>query len=156
MAFILAGKDEWVANWVVSQIPHIESPKDLEPYRAVAVMEGPGPKDKLMAGVVFHMWVPQYRTCQLTVAACNPRWASKRTLRDLLAIPFIQYKCNKVWTAIPHMNDRVIKFNIAIGLRNEGVLKDHYGPGVHASMHRMLKVDFKRKYIPREWIEHAA
>ena len=153
--FLLTGQDKMLGKWLVDQIPHVESVEMIEPFKAIGVMSGPSREDELWGVVAFHSYVPQYRTCQISMAAANPRWASKATIRALLSVPFLQYNCHKVWTATPHMNERVIAFNERLGFKKEGVLKDQYGPKIHAVICRLLKPRFYELYIPREWRQAA-
>jgi hypothetical protein len=146
MANIVFGRDKECAGWAAAQIPHIGTPDKFGPCVAVAVT--PSEENlRPMAVIVFHDFIPDYSTCQISAAAKDPRWASRQTVRALLAVPFIQYGCNKVYTAIPHTADRVIRFNQAIGFIREAVLKDQFGPGVHAVICRMMAKDYERLYL---------
>lgn len=86
----------------------------------------------MLAGVVYHDYYPQYRTVQVSLAAANPRWATKRIVGRLLSIPFELYGCRKIWASTPHTNARALRFNAGIGFVKEAVLSDFYGDGAHA------------------------
>jgi RimJ/RimL family protein N-acetyltransferase len=148
MAFLLYGKDELLAAWAAKKIPHIGKAECFGKYVAIGVATGQTAQDKLMAVCVFHEYIPQYGTVQISMAARDPRWASKATIRDLLATPFLQYKANKVFTATPHTLERVIRFNQAIGFTKEGVLRDQFGKGVHAVVCGMLWREYRKRYLP--------
>lgn len=156
MAHLVFGKDKFLAAWAAKQIPHIGKDENFGQYKAVGVATGDTPGDRLMAVIVFHDYYKQYRHCQISVASCNPRWATKKTIRDVLAFPFLQFDCNLVWTVTPHTSDRVIRFNKAIGFTQEGILADRFGPDVHAVVCRMRRKDYDRRYLkPVEKKEHA-
>lgn len=137
---LIFGKDELLARWVASQIPHVT---EFGPCRAVGVVDD----GRVLAAVVYHDYQPLYRTCQISMASSSPRWCTKKNVKDILSFPFIQYGCNKVWTATPHTSDRVIGFNLAIGFRREGVLPDHFGPRSHAVICGMRQKYFLDRYM---------
>ena len=155
MAFILAGRDELFGRWAAKRVDHMQNVEGFGEYKAVGIMDAEDVDAKLMAVIIYHGYVPEYKTCQISGVAVDPRWASKATIRAVLAVPFLQYHCNKVWTATPHKNERVVQFNLAIGFTKEAVLRDHFGPGNHAVICRMIKQQYHRKYIPKDW-EKAA
>lgn len=155
MAFLLYGKDELLAAWAAKKIPHIEDAKAFGKYVAIGVATGPTKQDKLMAVCVFHEYIPDYGTVQISMASCNPRWASRNTIRELLATPFLQYKVHKVFTATPHHLKRVIRFNEAIGLKSEATLRHHFGRGSHAIVCSILWPEYRNRYLPN-WDEGRA
>jgi RimJ/RimL family protein N-acetyltransferase len=147
MAYILTGKDDLLTAWAARQIEHIGTPALFGQCVAVGVMTGPHSTDRLMAAIVFHEYQPKFKTCQISVAAADPRWALRGAVRDILAIPFLQYGSNKVWITTPHTNDRIIRLAIALGFVKEATLKDHFGRGSHAVICRMMAKDYERRYL---------
>lgn len=137
---LLFGKDDLLAKWVASQIPHVS---EFGPSRAIGIMDD----DRILGAIVYHDYQPLYRTCQISMASSSPKWCTKRVVKDILAFPFIQYGCNKVWTATPHTSERVIKFNLALGFRREATLKDHFGPKSHAVICEMHQKYFLNRYM---------
>jgi RimJ/RimL family protein N-acetyltransferase len=119
---LIYGQDEKVAAWVAGRIPHVGA-AGFGPCRAVAVVHG----DKPLGAVVYHDYNPHHGVCQISMAATSPLWAKRETILDLLAIPFRQYRCRKVWTCIPSDNERAIRFNHGIGMVREAVLRHHFG-----------------------------
>lgn len=149
MAHLLYGRDEILAAWAAKRIPHIGTREAFGPCVAIGVASGPTKDDKLWAVCVFHDYIPQYETVQISMAACNPRWASRATIRDLLATPFLQYKAYKVFTATPHDLEKVVKFNEAIGFKREGsVLRHQFGRNRHAIICGMIWPEYKKQYLP--------
>ena len=147
MAHLVFGRDEVLIEWAARQMPLIRDGKAFGPAKAVGVSAGPDPSDRLWAVCVFHGYDPGFKVCQISMAAANPRWASKDTIRQLLAIPFVQYGCWKVFTTTPHTSERTIDFNRAIGFTKEAVLSDQFGPGVHAVICRMRLSDYRFRYL---------
>lgn len=154
MAYLCLGKDELFATWAAKRIEGSENEtaeQSFGQYKAVGIMTGPTKKDRLLGVVVFHNWVPKYRTVEASMAACDPHWASKSTIRSVLSIPFLQYDATKVWTVTDYREDRVIRLNKAMGFRQEGILRnqlgvDEKGKGIHAVICGMLKSEYLKKY----------
>lgn len=138
---LLFGQDQIVATWVARHIPHMQS--EFGPSSAIGVTDESG---EPMAGVVFHDYQPAYGTIQLSAAAISPRWATKRIVARMLHYPFGELKVHKVWTATQHQNERALKFNEGVGFKREGVLRDHFGTGIHAVICRMFDNDYRRRY----------
>lgn len=149
MAAILTGRDRLFARWAAKRIPQIGTFDRFGKCVAVGVATGPKANDRLMAVVVFHDYYPEYRHCQLSIAAIDPHWVSRKTVKALLAIPFYQYNCSLVWVAIPHRNERVIRLGKALGFRQEAVLSDRFGEGVHAVVLRIKRNAYERLYWDR-------
>jgi RimJ/RimL family protein N-acetyltransferase len=119
---LIYGQDARVAAWVAAQIPHVGA-AGFGPCRAVAVACG----DRPLGAIVYHDYDEKHGVCQISMAAVSPMWAKRQTILDLLAIPFRQYRCRKVWTCIPSDNMRAIRFNYGIGMVREAVLRHHFG-----------------------------
>lgn len=149
---LIFGCDEQLIAWAEKRIPHMGR-TGFGPAKAVGIASGTDGSARLLAVVVYHMYIPEYRTCQMSVASASPRWASRNVFREVLAPPFVQYRINKAWSAVPHTNERVIRFAEAIGFKREAVLRDHFGPGVHAVILRMLARDYERQYLKGRKIE---
>jgi RimJ/RimL family protein N-acetyltransferase len=56
---------------------------------------------------------------------------------------FRQAGARKLWVAIPHKNERAIRFNRGIGMRQDGVLREHFGRGSHAVILSMLRKEYE-------------
>jgi RimJ/RimL family protein N-acetyltransferase len=143
MATLIFGHSEVLADWAARRIPHVGA-TGFGPCQAIGVASGDGPEARLYAVCVYHDWQPGYQTLQLSMAAASPRWATPGTIRALLHYAFMQCGARKVWTATPHKNARAIKFNKGIGFRQDGVLREHFGPHQHAVIYSMLKAEWER------------
>jgi len=71
---------EW---WVSKRIP--DCPRGFGECRSLGIVNGQG---DLVAGVVFHDWWPERGTIELSVAADDPRWATRTVLRSIAAAAF--------------------------------------------------------------------
>lgn len=139
---LVVGEDDAVAEWAVGLIPHVPTAASLGDCRAVGVANGTG----LVAACVYHRWVPEYASCEITFAASSPRWATRGLIRGLLAVPFVQYKCNRVTLTVPHDNERAVRFVRGIGFVREGAARDGFGPKRHALIYGMLRREFDRMF----------
>lgn len=141
MTELAFGFDTEVAQWVASRIPHVGG-KGFGPCAAIGVLS----KDKLIAGMVYHDYQPDFETIQLSMAADSPMWARREICRGLLAYPFHQLGCFKVWTATPLDNEAALKVNIHCGFKREAVLGHHFGRKRHAVICRLLLPEFNKIY----------
>jgi len=155
MTALIFGKDELIAEWVARKIPQVGVASEFGPCRAVGVATEDSKDGRLLAGVVFHSYQPKYSTCEVSMAASNPKWCTPSNIREILAFPFLQYGANKVWVAIPHTSERVIAFVKAIGFRHDGTLTDHFGPKKHAVILWMKRAYYIDRYVRHETKEAA-
>jgi len=139
---LIFGKDEAVADWVARQLPHVGA-AGFGACRAVAVASADG---KPLGAVVYHDYQPGAAVCQISMASTSPLWAQPQTVRDLLAIPFEQYRCYKVWTCIPADNARAIRFNRGIGMVREAVLRHQFGRKRHAEIFGMTEPEYAARW----------
>lgn len=145
---LIFGQDERVAAWVAKQLPHVGD-VGFGPCRAIAVVSA---SDRPLGAIVYHDYQKQAGTVQISMASVSPLWAQPQTVRDLLAIPFDQYKVRKVWTCIPHDNERAIRFNEGIGMKCEATLRHQFAQGRHAVIFGMMA----GKYVARWRMKEAA
>jgi RimJ/RimL family protein N-acetyltransferase len=142
-------RDEIFSRWAAKRIPAVGD-AGFGPCRAVGIATGEQATDRLLAVFVFHDYQHKFGTVQLSGAAVDSHWASKSVVRGVLAVPFLQYHCHLVWSAIPHTSERVIRLAMALGFKKEAVLKDRFGRGKHAVIVRMESRDFDRIFFDDE------
>lgn len=122
---------------------------DFGPCRAIGVVAGrdPGNLDaKVQAAVVFSNYHPTKKTCEVSVAATTPMWARPDIIYALLSVPFEQFGCDLIWSAMPVGAERVIRFNEHLGFKRESVLRHRFGWKNHAVITSMTKFEFQRKW----------
>lgn len=139
MAELIYGHDAAVAAWVVDQIPHMDMPRE---YAAIGVARD----GALVAGVIYHNFLPDYRGIEISMAATSARWATRGVIRALLAYPFEQLGCRWVLTCIPHKNEPALKLNKGLGFVQRGVLPDFYDVKRHAVLMTMPARVFARLF----------
>lgn len=146
MPVLIFGHDAALAKWVAERIPNVGQ-AGFGLYTAIGIASDNGPNAKLYGAIVYHDYQPHLRTCQISMAAVSPRWATRGTIRALLSVPFLQYNCYKVWVSIPHTNKRAIKVNAGIGMKMDAGLRHQYGPGSHASILSITLPEFEKLWL---------
>lgn len=143
---LIFGHDAAFAGWAANRLEHVGA-QGFGPCVAIGVSTGVTETDRLLAVVVFHDFQVRAKTVQISCASVSPMWAHPDTLRALLRYPFEQLDCFKVWVAIPHTNERAIRFNEhALGMRREAVIRHQFGPKLHAHILGMTRHEWARKW----------
>lgn len=132
---LLFGYDAAVADWVGARIQHVGA-GGFGPCVAVGVVRG----DDLVAGAVFHNEIKAYGIGEMSFAATSPRWATRATIRGILAIPFVQYRWRRLTAITPHDNHRATKLLEGLGFKREGVAREMFSsrPKVHGAIYSMM------------------
>lgn len=143
-------ENDALAEWCADRIPHVRG-GSFGACQSMAVMHG----DEVRAVVVFHDWQPRAQTLQCSMAANTPRWATREALAGLMFYAFRTAGANKLWTAIPHDAQRVLKFNHGIGLKPEATLASHFGHKRHAVICRMFRAEWEKSRWSPENIRHG-
>jgi RimJ/RimL family protein N-acetyltransferase len=63
----------------------------------------------LIAGVIFHNWVPANGTIEVSAAADNSKWLSRRVIREIMKICFKQHNCQMILSRMDSTNERAIQ-----------------------------------------------
>jgi hypothetical protein len=137
-----------VAAWVAQRIPFVGNIGFGTSQFDVTCVGIVDAKDNPICGVVWHDYQPQFGTVAFSIAADSPRWATRNTIRELLAFPFNELNVNKVWTATPSTNQRALRVVQGVGFKKEGTLAEHFGKYGHAIISRMFRKNFVRLYPP--------
>lgn len=146
---LLFGFDSELARWACDRIPWAQYHSGM---RAVGVSTGDGPDAQLLAVVTYHGYNAPlmidgrewYNTVEMGIAASSPRWATRRTITNLLNVAFTGYKVRKVRLLCPSTNKRAIRFAEGIGFTPEGTLRHEYAKNVHACVLGLLRNEFER------------
>lgn len=131
--------DDSLSEWAAKRMG-IENP--FGPCRAVGVENG-----SLLAVCVYHNFVPEHSRCEISFASESPRWAQRWIIRELLWIPFGQYKVNAVYTYTESTNIRALKFNEGIGITYPVEIPHYAGPGKNVVVRHMTRDDFFKRYM---------
>lgn len=142
---VIYGHDEALGRWACDRIPWADYSPNM---RAVGVADG---DDLLCVVTFFSYYAPRtingaewYNTVECGIFARSPRWAQRRIIKEILSIPFKQFKVRKVRLVIPSTNKRALRFAEGIGFTPEGTLRHEYAKGVHACVLGLLRNEFER------------
>lgn len=146
---VVYGHDEAFSRWACDRIPWASYHPHM---RAVGVSDGLDESSRLLAVVTFSDYRPPveinggqwYNTVECGIAATSPRWASRRVIKEILSIPFKQFKVRKVRLIVPSTNKRALRFAEGIGFTPEGTLRHEFAKGVHACVLGLLRHEFER------------
>lgn len=150
MSELIYGCDEELAAWAAAQMPHVAE-DGFGACKAIGVAVAGKPA----AAVIYHNWTKRYGVCEVSIAAVDPRWATRGTIRALLSVPFEQYGCRKIYATIPTDNPRAIRLITGDGRRNglgfkrDGVLRHHFAKGRHAAIFSMMRSEYEAKWVAR-------
>lgn len=146
---LVFGHSDALAQWAAKKMAHLNGAPIYRPWQAIGVATGLETTSKLLAVVVYHDWVKDAATCQISIASENPLWAQKGMIRALLSVPFDQYGVKKLWSVLSHKNERAIKFCKGIGFRQEAILANQLGAGNHAVICSLMQPHFNKLYATK-------
>ena len=144
------GVDEFVAAYVASRVPHMDArhgfgPRDPITGRLPYVALGVCVRDRFAGGVVLHSShsVNGKKINIEMSAAFEPGsgWATKATLRQLFAYPFVQNDYVRLTTITARSNKVARKGNVALGFKLEGVARKSIDGREDAMIYGMLRED---------------
>lgn len=95
----LLGDNERVAAFLAPMI----WPRGWERFTAIGFMAG----GELIAGVVYHNWVPEAGVIEMSAGAASPRWLTRKSLGLIFQYPFNQLGCQLVVLRVAERNERM-------------------------------------------------
>lgn len=143
---LVEGYDRQICDFVAARSP-IGTVEFSDKDRGFAII---GEGDRLLAGVVFSNWVPQFSSVEISGVALSSFALSPGIVLALGEYAYRKLHANRVWARTFHKNARAIRLLEHIGFTAEGVHADHYGPGRHAGTYRMLRREWDAKYGMKE------
>lgn len=154
MVALIFGDDvnQQLAEWAAMQLPNVGQ-AGFGPCATIGVAAGTDDKSALYAVCVYHDYRPAYRNIQISFVARSPRWAQPNIIRALLAYPFVQLQCFKVWLAIEATNERALRLNYGLGMVREANLRHHFGRNRTAVIVSMIEPEWRKSRwyrAPRE------
>jgi RimJ/RimL family protein N-acetyltransferase len=116
-----------VAAWVASRIPHVGA-VGFGPCSALGVINEPWPAGdgRLVGGVVYHNYHPQFGNIELSFAG-EGRWLTREIVCALLRYPFGQLDCQRVTGCVPRTATSARRFLDNFGFKREGVVRKGFG-----------------------------
>jgi RimJ/RimL family protein N-acetyltransferase len=118
--FILV--DDRMLDWIAARIPGVNP----DNWRGFARAVGVAVKGEIVAGMAVGGW--ERGNIEISFAADNARWATRDTIKRLMAWPFVQLDCHRVTCRCAASNERAIRFCRGIGFKDEGLMKLGWSP----------------------------
>ena len=116
---LLFAADEYIAQWVEQRAKYCK----FENYSAIGVLD----EERLIAGIIYHSYLPDFGNIEMSIATESPRWASRRIIAALLRYPFMQLGCQRITACIPASNKKSLRLNLGLGFKIEGYVRRGYG-----------------------------
>lgn len=138
---LLYGFDDHIAAWTAERILHVG-----EKGFGLCAAIGVATNSRIIAGVVYHDYQPDFGSIQISMAADSPIWARKEIIGALLAYPFVQLGCWSVFTLTPASNEKALKVNAHIGIERKTILPHAFGKGIHGVFCQMLQPAYVKRY----------
>lgn len=101
-------------------------PNDFGPCGSMGIFKN----QKLIAAIVFHGWQPEYGVIEISAAATNAAWLSKRIIRQIMAVCFDQHDCQQIVSRMATDNSRAIQIYEFLGFQKV-LLPNMRGSGKH-------------------------
>ena len=117
---LVLGKDDVIADFVVSLIPWVDS---FGPCRAIGIIR----RERLVGGFVFHNYRPQYRSVEFSGGFTEPYWPSRDVFRSLCQYGYLQLGCDRAYSLTPKHNKPARKFLEWAGFKLEGCARKGFG-----------------------------
>jgi RimJ/RimL family protein N-acetyltransferase len=86
-------------------------------------------RGKLYGGVLYTNYTGRGGSIQIHVASFLPRWVNRSILWVTFDYPFNQLGVKKVFGQVPADNEKALKFDLNLGFKVEGQIKDVYPSG---------------------------
>ncbi len=139
-----SGMDHILVPWVAWKIGM--APEGFRECTAMGVRMG----DELLCGVVFNEFRPARfgASMQATIAQDRPGWATRSTLREMFAYPFLQMGVVRLWVSTSRRNRRARRLAERLGFRMEGVARRAWDGQADAHVLSMLPGECR-------WIEQG-
>ncbi len=130
---LVFGQDGKVADWVASQIDHVDG---FIAYAAIGI-ERDG---ELVGGVVYHE--NRGNDIQISCAASKAHWLSQGSLRALFYYPFMQLKVDRMTAFTPSRSKGTRRFLSHLGFVQEGIMRQGF-KGDDCIIYGMLRDECK-------------
>lgn len=131
---------QFVAEWVGRRIAHVGDGASFGLYSAIGVVAADG--FNLLGGVVYHNYVPAYRSIEISTAADTARWLTRPVIASIMAYPFSQLQVERVTAVTPKRSASARRFLVKFGFKREGAHPKAYGDFGDAISYGLLRKDW--------------
>ena len=119
------GASQAIASWVAKRIPAMQG-ATFGPCAAMGIVDERG---NPIAGVVFHEYLPGYKSISISIAAENAKWLSKGIITGIMSYPFATLGVQRLTavTAPRESATSVVRFLLKMGFQQEGRVRKGLG-----------------------------
>ena len=95
----------------------------------------------ILAGVIYNNWIPEEGGGSIcaSIAATSPKWCTRNVLARLMAYPFLQLGCHRLWVMQSRKNKKARNFVERLGFKFEGVARKGWDVRTDAMIFSMLR-----------------
>lgn len=126
-----------IAQWVAERIPHVGQASDFGLYTALGVMAADD--SRLLGGVIFHNYVPAYRTVEVSTASESPRWLTRAVIAGVFGYAFSTLGVERVTAVTPRRAASSRRFLEKFGFKREGAHPKAFGDYGDAISYGLLR-----------------
>jgi len=105
--------------------------------------------DRIVCVAIYHDYYPDCKHISMSIGAENAVWAGRDTIGALLGFPFLELGCNRISAFVAASNTRSRKLVEGVGFKQEGQMRDLFGPGEDGLCFGMLKSEAD------VWLKHC-
>ena len=109
MVQFVYNEDETISTFV-AKLQGAE--KGPERCKTIGVLDDQG---RFLGGIVFYNWNPDTRVIEMSAAAVNPSWLSRRTLNRIGDFVFHECGCQLLLVYVPENKVNVLRVLAAVG-----------------------------------------
>lgn len=99
------GHNELIADFVSKLIPELYGRSLARASTAFGIVKN----GDLIAGMVYHNWMPECGTIEMSGAAIDPHWLTAETLRRMYQYPYLQLDCQLTYMRVAADNERLLR-----------------------------------------------
>lgn len=116
---------ETIGRWVAARIPAMQG-GTFGPCAAMGILNE---RQIPIAGVVFHEYLPGYRSISMSIAADSPKWLSRSIISGILSYPFGTLGVQRITavTAPRESAASIVRFLLKFGFQQEGRVRKGLG-----------------------------
>lgn len=127
---------ELICRWVLAKMRYSQREWEPDSYQCIGLVND---QNNLQCACVYHDF--RSKSIEMSIAAINPKWATKGNIRAFLHYPFEQLNVGHVRAVIHHKNKRARRMVERIGFQHEGTLRQAAEDGKNLMIYGMTRED---------------
>ena len=127
---------QWTAEKLQREV------EECQPCTSMGIMIG----NELIGGLIYnnYMEYPTGSMIAISIATVSPRWATRRTLREIFSYPFVQLQVDRLQAITARTNHVTRKLLKRLGFQQEGVMRRYWDGHEDAFMFSMMPEEAAR------------